>query len=111
MNFKILFAAGLSFTILGCAQQVNQHGQQIHIVPANAAHLANCQSLGPVVLEANVGWKWDTEQQVKHLKNGLRNEAGMRYPNADTVAHGDIDIGFWSGDAEVFATAFKCYNN
>ena len=49
-------------------------------------------------------------EQVKEIKYRLRDAAAIAYPSADTVAHGDLNIGGWnSPEAEQMGTLFKCF--
>ena len=47
----------------------------------------------------------------KEIKARLRDAAAIKYPNADTVAHADLNIGGWgTPDAEQMGTVFRCYD-
>jgi len=95
--------------LTACASPVTV-GQNVFIVPADATHLANCEMLGPVRVEAEVFSKWDVNEMRKEIKFRLRDEAARKYPNGDTVAHGDLNIGGWgTPEAEQMGTVFKCF--
>ena len=103
----------VSFCFVGllaaCASGVKQ-GESVFIVPSDAAHLSNCELLGPVRVEANISMLGTINEQVKEIKYRLRDAAAISYPSADTVAHGDLNIGGWnSPEAEQMGTVFKCF--
>ena len=95
--------------LAGCASKVTT-GERVFIVPSDAAHLSNCELLGPVRVEASIAGKFTINEQIKEIKFRLRDAAASQYPTADTVAHGDLNIGGWSSpEAEQMGTVFKCF--
>jgi hypothetical protein len=100
-----------SFVLAACASGVKE-GERVFIVPSDAAHLSNCKLLGPVKVEAEIFSKWDANEMRKEIKFRLRDKAALEYPDGDTVAHGDLNVGGWgTPDAEQMGTVFKCFGN
>lgn len=105
-----LITSLVSIALLGCAGQVNEYGKKIFLTPSDAAHLSKCELLGQVYVDTNLAGLWDAHEMKKQLKIELRNQTGMQYPQADTVAFSDLDVSIWSGDSEAMGTAFKCFS-
>lgn len=110
MKIKLIGAALTIGLLSGCAGSVNEHGKRIFLTPADAAHLSKCDLLGQVFVDTNLAGLWDTNEMRKQLKIELRNQTGLQYPEADTVAFSDLDVSAWSGDSEAMGTAFKCFS-
>ena len=107
---KIFLATVASAALAGCATGVSQ-GERVFIVPSDAAHLSKCELLGPVTVDAEIFMLWDANEMRKEIKARLRDAAAIKYPNADTVAHADLNIGGWgTPDAEQMGTVFRCYD-
>ena len=102
ITFFLIFSA--------CAAPVTT-GKNVFITPSDSAHLSKCKMLGQVEVDASIFLKLTYNQQVKEIKNRLRDKTATIHPTADTVSHSDLDVSYWKGpDANVMGTAFKCFD-
>ena len=107
-SFLIAGIVGIGL-LAGCAGEVSE-GNRVFITPSDSAHLTQCKMLGQVEVDANIRGKWNVTEQIAEIKNRFRDEAAIRFPDADTVSHSDINIGVWGRpDANIMGTAFKCF--
>ena len=106
-NYCLAMAAAV--VLAGCATAVDK-GRKVFIATSDSAHLSKCEMLGQVQVDASIFMLWDRNQQIMEIKNRLRDKAAETYPEADTVAPSDLNVGAWSApDAQAMGVAFKCF--
>lgn len=107
---KVVFVVAV-LGLVGCSPSAVTTGQKIFITPSDSAHLGNCELLGQVQIEENLGVLLDRNDASIETKNRLRDATADKYPDADTVSYSDINLtGAWTTTAHVMGTVFRCFN-
>ena len=104
---RVLFIIGFALVLSACATAVKE-GKSVSASPANSEHLSKCDMLGQVTVKANTMKVWHADEAVIEIKNRLRDEAAIRFPNADTVSYPDLSSGVWF-NPEITGVAFRCF--
>ncbi len=101
----------LPVLLSACASKVTT-GEKVFITPAGASHLVNCKMLGQVRVDTTIAHMFTVNEMITEIKNRLRDETANRYPEADTVAFSDMNVGAFSKpDSEAMGVAFKCFES
>ncbi|MCG9627743.1 hypothetical protein L1D34_23195 [Vibrio mediterranei] len=106
MRQTIITAAA---AISGCATK-RTVGCSMALIAMDSAMLMRCEMLGVVQSQVDVGAFWiSAHEAAKEVKFRKRDNAKMKYPEADTVAIPDLYAGAYTYTYDVNAIAYKCF--